>query len=59
MRERQFTSLPDNERLKLQALNIAVQLGMMTKAEKEKLASEPRKENVQSLKVSARNERRA
>ncbi len=59
VRERQFTSLPDNERLKLQALNIAVQLGMMTKAEKEKLASEPRKENVQSLKVSARNERRA
>jgi hypothetical protein len=59
VRERQFKGVPDNERLKIEALNLACQIGLITKAEKEQQASEPRKGNVQPLKVAGRNERRS
>ena len=58
VRERQFKGVPDSERLKIEALNLAVQLGIMTRQEKEKQAGAPRQGNVQMLKVAARNERR-
>jgi len=57
-RERQFKSLPDNERRKLEALNIATQLGVISKEEKEALAQEPISRKVEALKIPARGERR-
>ncbi len=43
-RERQFAKLPADERRKIEALNIACHLGVITKAEKEAIAKEPRSE---------------
>ena len=59
VRERLFNKVPGNERVQIEALNILVQLGMMTKEERAKQSSEPRKSNVQSLKVGVRNQARA
>jgi uncharacterized protein len=41
-RERQFAGVPDVDRRKMEALNIAAQLGVISAAEKEQLAKEPR-----------------
>jgi predicted TIM-barrel fold metal-dependent hydrolase len=43
-RERQFAKLPSDERRKIEALNIACHLGVITKAEKEVMAKLPRSE---------------
>jgi predicted TIM-barrel fold metal-dependent hydrolase len=59
VRERQFGNLPGPDRRKMEALNIACQVGLITKAEKEKQALEPIVKDVEFLKVMARNERRA
>ena len=58
-RERQMFDVPDNERRKLEGLNIAEFLKLITKEEKERMAQEPRSEKVESLRVPARGERRA
>lgn len=55
-RERQFKGLPDDERRKLEALNIAVQMGLVSREDKEDLAMQPRTERVEE--VSGRGERR-
>ena len=40
-RERQFKDVPDQDRRKMEALNIASQLGLITKEQKEREAQEP------------------
>ncbi len=59
VRERLFAKVPGNERVQIEALNILVQLGMMTKEERTKLSNEPRQSNVQSLKIPTRNSSRS
>jgi predicted TIM-barrel fold metal-dependent hydrolase len=55
-RQRLFKDVPDEERRKIEALNIATQLGLVSRDEKEKLAREPRTEPVPE--VAARGARR-
>ena len=57
-RERQFAEVPDDDRRRIEALNIAAQLGVITPEEKACLVLEPRKPS--SLEhVPPRGERRA
>ena len=58
VRARLFKNVPQQERRKIEGLNLIQQLGMITKAEKEAMANEPSADNVEPLKVFARNERR-
>ena len=58
-RERQFKGVPDSDRRKMEALNIAAQLGIISKDEKEKQAREPISRKVKSMKLPARGERRS
>jgi predicted TIM-barrel fold metal-dependent hydrolase len=58
-RERQFVGLPDDERRKIEGLNIAAQLRLITPEEKIRLAAVPRgEEALEAPVVSARGERR-
>lgn len=58
-RERQFKDVPGPERRKIEALNLACLVGLVTPAEKEAQSLEPLATAVQALKVAARGERRA
>jgi predicted TIM-barrel fold metal-dependent hydrolase len=57
-RERQFAHLPDDERRRIEALNIASQLGVISAVDKSRLAAEPRKPGGIGL-VPLRGERRS
>jgi predicted TIM-barrel fold metal-dependent hydrolase len=57
-RERQLAGLPDDERLRIEALNIATHLRLMTPEDKERLARQPRKPTGIDT-VPARGDRRA
>lgn len=58
-RERQFKDVPGPERRKIEALNLACLLGLITAAEKEAQSLEPLSGQVRPLKVAGRGERRA
>ena len=56
--ERNFKGVPDHDRKKMEALNAAYISGLITAAEREKQANEPRTVPA-VLKVPARGERRS
>lgn len=59
VRERQFKGLPDDERRKIEGLNLVAHLGLISREEKERQAREPRPQtNVELLKIAGRGERR-
>ena len=59
VREREFGGIPDDERRKIEGLNLVAHLGLISKEEKEKQAREPRAQaNIKLLKVAGRGERR-
>lgn len=57
-RERLFRDIPAGERLRISALNLAVQLGLITKEQRESQAASAREPAVKQLRVAARGERR-
>ena len=59
VRERLFAKVPSEERVQIEALNLLVQLGMITKEQRTEMSKQPRQSNVQSLKVPARNASRS
>lgn len=56
-RERQFKGIPDSDRRKIEGLNIATQLGLLTREDRERLAVEPRPDDAPAA-VAGRGARR-